>query len=748
MSDLKELLSVYLKSINHDAILQTYEQSNITALPLNLTSIHNHSPTLFTLLVKNFKKTLEVISTLTPLSPLFYKNPISFTFRDLKVERLYQLTTFSAIVTRTSPVRPELSIATFECRECKCKTLNVVQKNKYTPPLICSNHLCKNRVRFTVLPRESLFYDWQKINCQEVSEETPAGTLPRSLAVFCRGEICEKVKPGDHVRVTGHLSVLGDDYVNLIGITSVGGGDETRKGEKINVKECSFKFGFFANNFEYNVMNKDGENENELLNTEGDVGVRMEITDTPMPKILKSSLVTPENKENINREIPLENFMMSSQTEKMRIINYIRSSSNTFVKLSESLFPYINGHSAIKQAILLMLAGGNTKEKDGMRLRGDINILLVGDPGTAKSQFLKNTAEVLPRSIFTSGKSSSAAGLTACVIKDIEGDYTIEAGALMLSDSGVCCIDEFDKMKNSDRVSIHEAMEQQTITINKAGINATLNARCSILAAANPINGRYDESKTLKGNINLSDPIMSRFDLYFVLIDSVDKDNDTKIAVQILENHTLDDNSEFYIDKMFFTLEEIRIYLMHVRQNISPTISKEVGKSIVEKYITLRQNSAMDPGSYKITVRQLESLIRISEAIAKIHYDTEVRLSYVEEAFRLIQGSVIEIKTSDVSLKLDVKESKESVNGVVYVSKKEYMRVVSSFIYILKTTENVTKENLLCDYLEMREKHIESAEGFKKEEETGKYVLEHLLHKENVLYEIDDHIFIHPNYDA
>lgn len=746
MSDLKELMSVYLESINHDKIVQTHEQSNITTLPLNLTSIYNHSQALFKQLVHNFKQTLTVLSTLTPLEPLFHNNPILYTFRDLKVDRLYQLTTFTAIVTRTSPVRPELSIATFECKECKCKTSNVVQKNKYTPPLICSNHLCKNRIRFTVVPRESLFFDWQKINCQEISEETPPGTLPRSIAVFCRGSICEKVKPGDHVKVTGHLSVVGDDYINLIGITSVSGGDETKKGEKVNVKECSYKFGFFANNFEYNMLNKEFNDESGIINVEGDVGVKMEVLDSNNPKIIKSSVVSHEKNED--KENLLENYLLSTQNEKMNIINQIRSTSNIFHKLSESLFPYINGHSSIKQAILLMLAGGNTKEKEGMRLRGDINILLVGDPGTAKSQFLKNTAEILPRSIYTSGKSSSAAGLTACVIKDTEGDYTIEAGALMLSDSGICCIDEFDKMKNTDRVSIHEAMEQQTITINKAGINATLNARCSILAAANPIHGRYDESKTLKANINLSDPIMSRFDLYFVLIDTVDTDNDTKIATQILENHTLDDNEEFYNDKKFFTPEEARIYIMHVRQNISPIIPKEIGKSIVEKYISLRQNSAMDPGSYKITVRQLESLIRISEAIAKIHYDNEVRQQYVDEAFRLIQGSVIEIKTGDISLKLDVQASKESVKGVVYVPKKEYMRIVSSFIYILKTTENVTKENLLCDYLEMREKHIENAESFKREEETGKYVLEHLLQKENVLYEIDEHIFIHPNYDA
>ncbi|KAH0795989.1 DNA replication licensing factor Mcm2 [Histomonas meleagridis] len=324
----------------------------------------------------------------------------------------------------------------------------------------------------------------------------------------------------------------------------------------------------------------------------------------------------------------------------------------------ESIAPSIFGHENIKAAIALSLFGGRRKDfRDRHNIRGDINVLLLGDPGTAKSQFLKYAESIAPRAVFTTGKGASAVGLTASVhLEHSTGEWTLEGGALVLADGGVCLIDEFDKMSDKDRTSIHEAMEQQSISISKAGIVTTLLARCSVIAACNPIHGRYDGSLSFSQNSGLSEPILSRFDVLCVVKDVVDSILDAKLADYVIKSHQ-GETHQNGLDE-----EILRKYIAYARKNVQPKLSDIDNQKLVSLYNELREESEKGGGA-RITVRHLESIIRLAEAHARLHLRNNVIESDVNFAISLILESFVSTEKYANKKYLEKKFSRYLVYG-------------------------------------------------------------------------------------
>jgi len=293
----------------------------------------------------------------------------------------------------------------------------------------------------------------------------------------------------------------------------------------------------------------------------------------------------------------------------------------------------------VKAALACLLFGGSRKYlPDGTRMRGDINMLLLGDPGTAKSQFLKFAEKVAPIAVYTSGKGSSAAGLTAAIVRDKEG-FALEGGAMVLADGGIVCIDEFDKMNVNDRVAIHEAMEQQTISIAKAGITTMLNTRCSVLAAANPKFGTYDDLANTADQMDFESTILSRFDMMFLVKDVRDPDRDYMLCKHMVGLHSgeIIETKEGPMNVL-----ELRKYLSYCRDRCDPRISPEAAEVLKNAYVSIRQHMKNEGDSIPITVRQLEAIIRISESLAKMELRDEVDIGHVEESVRLFMRSTMD----------------------------------------------------------------------------------------------------------
>lgn len=318
-------------------------------------------------------------------------------------------------------------------------------------------------------------------------------------------------------------------------------------------------------------------------------------------------------------------------------------------KIMSSIAPSIYGYDHVKEAIMYLLFGGVPKTLPDIAIRGEMNALLVGDPGTAKSQLLQYVARIAPRGLYTSGRGTTAAGLTAAVLREKGGGMSLEAGALVLADKGIACIDEMDKMRQEDRVAIHEAMEQHTVSVAKGGIVATLNARTAILAAANPALGRYEPHRTVAENISLPVTILSRFDLIFVLRDIPDKESDAKMSAHILELHR---KSSSPIEPPI-PVDLLRKYISYAK-SIKPVLTQEALKRLNDFYLAMRSASEAEGSPVAITARQLESLVRAAEARARAALRKEVLAEDAEAAVAIMKRSLEEVGIDLSSYKIDI----------------------------------------------------------------------------------------------
>ncbi len=356
-------------------------------------------------------------------------------------------------------------------------------------------------------------------------------------------------------------------------------------------------------------------------------------------------------------------------------------------KIIRSIAPSIYGYEHIKEAVMYLLFGGVPKKFPDIKIRGEMNMLLIGDPGTAKSQLLQYVSRIAPRGLYTSGRGTTAAGLTAAVLRERQGGMTLEAGALVLADKGVACIDEMDKMRPEDRVAIHEAMEQHTVSVAKGGIVATLNARAAILAAGNPALGRYEPYRTVAENIALPVTILSRFDLIFVLRDEPEKELDTKMSEHILSLHR---TGAVPVESPV-PPELLRKYISYAR-NFKPVLAKEALERLRDFYLDMRSASEAEGTPIAITARQLESMVRLAEARARVAFRKEVLAEDAEAAIAIMKRSLEEVGIDISSHKFDI--------DIIMTGKPKSLRdklgvVLNVIVSMEKETGTVKKSELL-----------------------------------------------------
>ena len=549
--------------------------------------------------------------------------PVQRSLRQINSEVITKMTSVSGMVVRASEVKPLAKEVTYQCLDKHISKFTLLDGMSLNTSVKCQTPNCKH-TSLAIKPEASRFIDFQIVRLQELPEDLPPGQLPHYVSVSIKQDLVDYARPGDRIILTGIVRI---EQERISGISKS--------------ESALFRLRMDGNNIEF-------------------IG----------GKGTKSSRRT-------------EREQISPDEEK--IVRALSTNSDIYSRLIASFAPHIRGHEIFKEAILLLIVGSTQRaHSDGTKIRGDINVFFVGDPGTAKSEMLKFCARIAPRGLYTSGRGSTAAGLTAAVVRDTSGIFMLEAGAVVLGDQGLVCIDEFDKMRPEDRSALHEVMEQQSASIAKGGIVATLNARTSILAAANPIYGKYDPYKNLTENVNLPIPLLTRFDLIFVVRDIPSPSKDDQIAQHIIDQH----GSSGTDITSLIDIDILTKYLAYAKR-VDPVLTKEAKNKIKEFYLKMRRSIEGDDKEKTITItpRQLEGLIRLSTARARLLLKTKVdgedadRSIYLFE--RMLENSGVDVNTGKVDI------------GVLQGRPRSEVSKLSTFMEVLISLEGEQKSPVL-----------------------------------------------------